>query len=140
MSAASASRPAGTDSGAGQVCPLVQPAAPSRRQPARETRDRIGVYVIRHALDRVYYYVGESHSLLHADPAFPALGRLHRRHDLRPRRRRGRRQPPRRALTRGVRAQIELIVALAPIDNSHHQLGEDDLDDDFDPSELEDDW
>ena len=110
----------------------------------RELKDRNGVYVIRDALDGDVYYVGESHSgrlystltrhfqywdgytagtTYDRDGVQVAVSHLD--------------EPSREV----IRAQVELIETLAPVDNSHHQLGDDELDDDdFDPSEFEDDW
>lgn len=109
----------------------------------RQLKERNGVYVIRDALDGDVYYVGESHSgrlystltrhfqywdgytagtTYDRDGVEVAVSHLD--------------EPSREV----IRAQVELIEALAPIDNSHHQLGDDELDDDFDPSEFEDDW
>jgi len=112
----------------------------------RELKDRNGVYVIRGALDGDVYYVGESHSgrlystltrhfqfwdgytagtTYDRDGVEVAVSHL---------------DEPSRDV---IHAQVELIVALAPIDNSHHQLSDgddDELDDGFDPSEFEDDW
>ena len=109
----------------------------------RELRDRNGVYVIRDAFSRDVLYVGESHTgrlystltrhfqfwdgytagtTYDRDGVQVAVSHL---------------DAPSREVIRG---QVELIGALAPLDNTHHQLGDEDLDDDFDVSEFEDAW
>ena len=110
----------------------------------RDLKHRRGVYVIRDADTREVVYVGESHS----DRLYATLTRHFQYWD---------------GYTAGttydrygvevatyaldepardvIRKQVDLIVELAPLDNSHHQAGFDDLDDDdFDPSEFQDDW
>lgn len=109
----------------------------------RELRYRNGVYVIRDLDHREVFYVGESHSgrlystltrhfqfwdgytagtTYDRDGVEVAVCNLD--------------APPRDV----IRAQVDLIGELAPLDNSHHQTDEDELDEDFDPSDFEDDW
>ncbi len=109
----------------------------------RELRHRRGVYVIRDTDSREVLYVGESHT----DVLYATLtrhfqywsgytaGTTYDRYAV---------QVATCALDEPTRVvvnkQVELIAELAPLDNTHHQVGFEDLEEDFDPAEFQDPW